>query len=954
MSRQHHNFIISKGDLLMTRLTSISRTYLLAAAATIAMVSLPEPAALAANPAQSSSSLSRAQNYFNRSDYRSAVIELRNALRANPNNAQARLLNAQVFIRLQQGIAAQTEVEAARKAGIPKDQTRTLMAEAMVLQRRYTDALEEGKAELVPVSYAAEAARIRGLAQLGLDQPDKAKAELFRAQQLDPRNVRVKLDLARYYATVKDRKSAEAAVDQALQFEPTNTKALVMKGDFTRSSKGLEKALPLFNQALQIDPNNLEALLERAATLTDLRRDKEAQADLTKIQSLSPDHPLSFYLQAVMAARARNFPKASALMARTKGVLDNYPPALLLQGVIAYEANNAQQAQTYLNKLLQQAPDSALGRRLYGASLLRNGDADGAINAIKPLLDKGAPDARLLALMASAYARKGAYNEAETYLEKAVTLDPRQAQLRSQLAMTRVAQGDNATALRDLQTVLKEDPKSLQALMLSALVNMRNGDFKAGYAAAQRLVTTYPDLAIGYNMRGAALLGQSNFKGAEADFRLALQKKPDYQEARRNLAQLLAATKRYDDARRELQKVLESDRGNVRALIQLANIASVQGKNQERVEWLRKAAASDPQSLEPRAQLIQAYLSVGDTSRALTEAASLERDFPENPSALELIGRAQGSANRFGEASRTFERLSRIVPDSVGARLLWGRALLSDKRTVEARRVYQRAMAIKNQDLSPILLDLMQLEVQDGKVDQAILYGNQLKRDYPKRNTGDFALGNLYMSVRQYDKAVAAFDAARKIQYTKPLAINLSQAYYALGKPDQAVATLRAYQKLAPNDVGMRIAVSDIYMRTKQYNQALAEYRSIGPSINKNPIILNNMAFIYGVMNDKRGVQLAEQANKLAPNVPEIIDTLGYLTIKQRGDAKRGLALIKQALAKRPTNPDIRYHYAYALRANGQAKEATAELQKLLAQYKTFDSANEARALLQQIKSSGR
>ena len=936
------------------RIRTISGAALVAATAALGTVAFAPQSAWADKPATSSSPLTRAQGHFNRGDYRAATIELRNALRANPNSVPARLLQARVYLRMQQGLPAQTEIEAARRAGAKKEATRALMAEAMVLQRRYADALEEAKADLVPAAYAAEAARVRGLAQMGLRKMDEAKAELLEAEKLAPKNEQVQLDLARYYVAARDRASAEAAVDKALSLNPRSVRALVMKGDIVRASQGLEKALPLFNQALAIDPQNLEARLERAATLTDLKRNKEALADLQRIDKAVPDHPLSLYLQAVMKVRERKFDEAEGLMTRTKGALGNFPPALLLQGVIAYERNNFQQAQTYLQDLLRVAPNHSLARRLYAATLLRTGDPDGAIQAAKPLLEKNTQDGRLLALVASAYARKGEFDEAETYLQKAVAVDPDQSALKTQLAMTRVAQGENTEALRDLDAVLQDDPKSMQALMMSALVKMRGGNFKEALTAADRLVKAYPDLGIGYNMRGAAYLGLNKIKEAETNFRAAIAKKPNYHEARRNLAQILVADKKYVEARRELMRALEADGQNAKTLMALSELARLEKKPQERIDWLKKAVATNRTEMAPRLRLIQAYLDAKKNQDALSEANALNRDFPDNPAALEAIGRTQLATGDLTAATATFEKLTKAAPNDVGARLLYARSLAQNKRIDAARRAYTMALNLKNQNLTQVYLDLMGLEARQGNLKQAIAHANALKAKYPKSTVADRALGDLYLGNRQWDKAIASYEAVRKQGMDRALGISLAQAYLNAGKQPQAVSVLQERLKKDPKDVAARIALADVHMRAKRYPQALAQYQALDEQTRASPAVLNNMAWIYGELKDKRAIATAEQAYKLSPKSPEVADTLGFLLVQQRVDMKRGLSLLQQAVKARPDNPDMRYHLAVALKANGKRAEAQRELENILSKHKSFDSLAQAQQALNQIKTAGR
>ena len=937
------------------RMRTISGAALVAATAALGTVALVPQGALADRAATSAQSpVERARAHYNRGDYRAATIELRNALRANPNSVPARLLQAQIHLKTGQGMPAQTELEAARRGGAKKEDTRHLMGEALVLQQRYADALEEVKSGVSP-AHAAAAARVRGMAQMGLRKPELAKAEFLEAQRLAPRSVDVQLDLARFYSSQRDRASAEAAVDKALALDPRNVRALILKGDLVRSSQGLAKALPLFNQAVQIDPQNIQARLERAATLTDLQRHQEALADLQRVDKVAPDMPLSLYLQAVMKVRDRKFDEAESLMARTKGMLGNFPPAMLLQGVIAYERNNLQQAQSSLRQLTQIAPNHALAQRLYAMTLMRMGDAEGTIKAAAPLVEKSPKDGRLLALLASAYARKGEYDKAETYLQRAVEADPEQSALKTQLAMTRVAQGENTEALRDLDAVLKEDPTSLQALMMSSLVKMRAGNFKDALLSADRLVKAHPNLAIGYNLRGAAFLGQSKIKEAESNFRAAIQKDPKYNEGRRNLAQVLMADGRTVEARRELMRALEGDGQNAKTLMVLADVARQEKKPDEQIEWLKKAVATNRTILTPRLRLIQAYLDGNKNQLALSEANAMSRDFPNNPAALEVIGRTQLAVKDPGAASATFERLTKAVPNDVNARILHARALAENKRTDAARRVYSMALNLKDQNVTQVYLDLMGLEAREGRFKEAIAHAKALKARYPKSGVADRALGDLYMGNRQWNEAIASYEAVRKQSgMDSTLAISLAQAYTYAKKQDQAIAVLNELLKKEPKNAAARIALADINLRTKRLPQALAHYNAMDEVTRNSPGVLNNMAWIYGQLKDNRAIPTAERAYKLAPKAPEVQDTLGFLLVEKRVDVKRGLSLIQQAVKARPNDPDMRYHLAVALNANGKPVEARQELENILSKHKSFDSLAMAQQTLQKIKAGGR
>jgi cellulose synthase operon protein C len=907
--------------------------------------------------AQQGGNLAAATAFYTSGNYRRAAETLKGLAAAAPKDPRIRVLQAKTYLGMQLGIAAQTAVESARQSGANRDETRPLMAEAMVQQRRFADALTEASAGSTIPDQIGESARVRGLAYLGLKQYDKASNELQLAERTDPRSVTTKLDLAKLYSVQRNIAKSEASVDAALQLQPRNIRALLIKGDITRSKPdgGMTKALPYFEQALQIDPQSMEGLIERAATYTDLRREPEAMADIGKLMKMAPEHPVALYLQAVMATRKQRFQDAGALMSRTKGALDTFPPALMLQGLISYETGNMEQATAYMSKVLEAAPNSVIARRLMGAALLRRGNPDEAINMLKPLFDTGQADSRLLALMGSAYARKNDFKTAEKYLVDAVQAEPKSSTLRTQLAMTRLALGQNVEASKDLKTVLAVDPKSLQAMVMSTLIDLRSRNFKGGLANAQKLVATYPNLPVGYNMLAAAYLGMGNLKESEKNFLAAVAKKPDYHEARRNLAQLYIVSKpaRFEDARRELNKVLATDRNNVKTMLLLGDVARMQGKTDEYVQWLQKAVAVNPKLLPTRLALVNAFMRTGDRTRAMNEIAAMNREFPDNLAVIETLGKAQASSGNFRDAITTFQQLSNKAPNNIAARQLLGRAQWSNKQRDEARKTFQRALGITN---APgrgfLLLDMMNLEAEAGNFEAALGYAGEMRKAFPGQNLADKTMGDLYMGNQQFAKAATSYEAAAKVGFDKVVALNLSRAYSRLQQTDKSVATLRRWQAGKPFDTGVGLAIGQIFIDSGNYPAAVREYEGITKSGQIDPSLLNNLAWVYDKTNDPKALATAQRAYKLAPDRPEIVDTLGWITLR-KVDKRQGLALIQKA-AEKLKDPSTQYHLAFALQANGRTREAITLLDTTLAKYKNFPDINQAKALLAQLKGAAR
>jgi Flp pilus assembly protein TadD len=111
---------------------------------------------------------------------------------------------------------------------------------------------------------------------------------------------------------------------------------------------------------------------------------------------------------------------------------------------------------------------------------------------------------------------------------------------------------------------------------------------------------------------------------------------------------------------------------------------------------------------------------------------------------------------------------------------------------------------------------------------------------------------------------------------------------------------------------------------------------------------LNNLAWLYARTNDPKARQVAEKAFQLAPNAPQVADTLGWVMTMQ-GDSVNAMKYLQQALAGLPDDPDVQYHYALALSRNSKPADARVMLQKVLASNADFESKGEAQQLLSRL-----
>lgn len=881
-----------------------------------------------ADASTSSAAYAKALALFQAGNVRGARVELLNAIKENPDNAAARLLNARVLLLRGDGVNAQTEIERAIKAGAPREFTYHLTANALFLQREFSKALDVAKPTRIPPQFQSYAARMRGRAQAALGADSEAAAEFERAARLAPSSPEALTDLARYQAGKRDAKAAVASVDRALAIAPGNVQALMLKGNLTRALVGLPQALPYFDKAIATDGNNIEALLERAATLGDMKREDAARADIAKVKGLAPNHPLALYLEAVLAARGGKMQEAQTLLSNTKGTLDRYPPAQMLQGMVAFQLGNTQQAAEAFKRVVAAAPNNPVALKLLAVTQLRLNDAPGALATLKPFVAVPNLDAGTLSLLGSAYARSGDFKTAQTYLERASTAAPGQKMLGTQLAMTKLAQGDLSGAEGQLQQVLRSDPNSLQALVTLAAVKLRERDYRGAGAAAQRIVESNPQLPIGYNLRGTAAIGLRNPKLAEINFRQALQRKADYVEARRNLAQILLATGRLDQGRAEVATLLQQKPNDLRAMLLMAELSGRANKPAERIDWLKRATTANPQAIEPKAALVQSYVAAGNFNQALTDASALARSNGDDPRVLQLLGGTQVAAKQLPAAIQTFERLVAQRPTDLGARIMLARVQTVANNIPAARATYQAALKLPGAAPEPVYQDLIGLDVRAKNFDGALANAEALKKATTQKVAADKLIGDINLAANRPRDALAAYTRVRAKNDSAPVATAIASAQARMGQPQAALATLEGYRKSKPKDPLGWAALADFHLQTRNYKAAITTYEAMraGGMAANDPGILNNLAWAYHRTGDRRALATAAAAYQGAPRAPAVQDTYGVILIDTRADVKKGLALLQQASKAVPVDPNIRFHLGAAYRANGMAADARREL----------------------------
>ena len=888
--------------------------------------------------------LADAQGYHAKGDDKSAVIQLKNALQKDASNGDARYLLGTIYSNNGNLAAAEDELHKALSSAREKDKVQNALGQIYLQRGEFQKIIDEMKP--VPAMKGEELAVLlvlRGDAYLGLNKQDDAGTSYAGALMAVPGFADAVLGQARLAAAGNKPDETMKLIDQVIAAKSDNVKAWLMKGDMLRAKADPEGAAKAYAQVLKIDGNNIAAHVNLASMALDAGKMDEAQKEIDALAKIQPNNLMGRYLQAMLHFREKKFAAARDDLEQVLKGAPDHMPSLLLMGAVSFELGSFEVAQKDLGRFVDAFPNNAYARKLLAQTLLKMKQPDGALKALGPMLNDAHADLQTDAIAADAYMQAGQYAKAVQYLEKAVAANPKNSDLRMQLGLARLAGGQTDGAIADLEAAARLDPAKLEAENALALTYLGKKDYDHALSTIQTMIMKDPKNPAYFNLQGAAYVGKNDIPGARKSFESAMTTSPGYVPAALNLGQL-DLKDNPEAARKRFEGVLSIDKSNVQAMLYLSAIAKNAGNDKEFVDWLEKATKANPAALQPWNMLTDYYLQQKNQKEAVAHAEAAANANPKSPEALDLLGSTQLAIGKMDDAVATYKKLLELVPRSPLANYRLGVALSAGKDVDAAANSFARALELKP-DYVEAADALVGTDIRAGKYAAALKVASDFQQRFPKAPEGLLLEGDVAMAQKEFEKASSAYGKAQAVGKTTVGAIKLHGALTLAGKVKQADDGLLQWLHVHPKDVMARNYMGDMLLREGNLKGAEEQYQAVLQVQPDNLAALNNLAVLYQKTNDPKAEEMARRAYKLAPEAPEIMDTLGWI-LAGKGDVKEGLDLLQKAVTLAPNAPDIHYHYAAALVKAGDKAKAKDELTKLVSSGKNFPQLQEAKALL--------
>lgn len=930
----------------------------LATAALLAGLAAPTPAPAAPPSVESQRRVDAAAKHMEKGDVPAAVIELKNAILADGGNSAARYELALLYLRLGDAAAAERELETARSRGFDEVKIMLPLARTYYVQRRFRDVTTRFDAAKLAGEARGDMLALQARAHIALQEHDKARVAIDAAlaENLDRPNVlaadttllRLKGDFA----------GAERQLDKAIAKEPDQPEFLVMKAELRQQQQDYAGAEALLSDVVRKYPNFLRAYTSRAIVYIVRDNPAGAASDIEYVLARDANNGIAQYLSAVMLARQQKYREAAQALINQPQLTENFPPAAYLLAASSFYDNRIEIARAWAQRYVARVPDDVSGAKLLAAIHLRQKSPAQAVDILERVVARHPDDADLKVRLANAYLDAGRSETALQMLEQGAARDPGNSSTQLALAVGQLRTGDVDDGTAQLQKVLEMNPGSVQANIMMVLTHLRGRTPEKALETTADMIKANPDDPNAYNLEGTVRLATNNHDGARKAFRTALEKDPGFTAAALNLARVEERSGNAAEARKWYEQALRMTPTSTTAFEGLAALALRGGDYDGAIKQYETAIARDPAAPTPRLRMIELLLQRPDNARALNAARDFVAAAPDNISALEALGRAQVASGDFVNGIGSYRRLANDAASNPEAHrrlgLVYVAAAAKEKQNAtaylgEARAAFDRAIAAAP-DHEAALSDRLKLEYDTKGAEAAVALGRDFVTQRPKSAVRLAVLGDAQSAARKPADAAATYQKAWDMLQDGAILRRLYAAMAQTGRGAEGLGLLKSWASKNPTDYDTRLMLASHYINARQYDSALQETEDMNKTMPGNPLVLNNLAWLYGEKNDPKAIAVAEEAYALAPRSSDVADTLGWLHV-QKGDAAKGAEILGKAHALAPERADIAYRYAVALDKRGDKPGARAALQKALAGKTPFNERPQAEALLKQLGS---
>lgn len=582
------------------------------------------------------------------------------------------------------------------------------------------------------------------------------------------------------------------------------------------------------------------------------------------------------------------------------------------------------------------------------------------------------------------------------HLRKMARLFPENERVRSTLFGWFIQQSDlegAETFLRDLVDQNSDAPYEPSIAVVQFLRETKGVD--AAKQELKRLVDEGgPDAPMYRGLRASLEFDEGKRDEAMTELERIVDETPasdQMRDLRVTLARMMEVTGSNVGARAQIEKVLEQDASQVKALKMQAGWLIEDDKPGEAIAALRSALDQEPRDSEALTLMAQAHLRDGsrdlagerlalavevsnqaaseslryaeflaednDLDAAETVLISAIRRAPDTAILLTSLGDLYLRQADWPRAQDIIDQLRLIGTDQTlrTANALHATILLRQEKTDESIAFLQGLIDTGAADFRASAL-IVRSRLQNGEIEDAATYLDTQISDNPDNDDLKYLRAGVYVIAGDNESAEALY---RDIVARNPTSTQVVQALYSLlrrtGQTDAATQALNAGLTQTPKSLNLLWIKAGELEAAGDVEGAISVYEALYESDSNNLIVANNLASLITAHRNSaadldRAFVIARRlrGTKVAP----FQDTYGWIE-QRRGNTEEALRYLKPAAEGLPDDPLVQFHLAMAYIAAEDIENARKQLERTLelagdSNLEQFQTAREALAALPQ------
>lgn len=897
-----------------------------------------------------------ALKHYNSERYDEAVIQLKNAFQENPRFLPALVLLGKTYLETGNPAAAETAFSDAIELGADPSLVAIPLANSFLRQFKHDLLLSQTVDETLPDTIEAELHVIRARAALEINNSPVVDQSIAAAERLDPYSAQLLALKATLLMRSGKLKEAQELSVRLTDVYPQSITALLTSASLKHLQGDLEGALEGYSKIIALDPKSHDARIARIGLLMDLNRDANSEGDFTALAESASSDPRISYLRAVSFAKAGDEAASTAALNETLNILDLLGPEiygrnlqlLMVAGIANYSMNNFESARNHLETYAKASPNELAPQRLLATIYMRTGEYRSAVNILKNMLSLWPDDPQLLNMLAQAYDRAGDHQLSVLTFEKALSQSQDNPALQQQLAISKMSAGNLEQGLEELNNLFFSDESNTASGLALAVTLLNQQKYDEALNVTRKLAEQNPDDIAKQNLLAISLVGLGELAEAKTLLLSILKTAPDNVSVKRNLVKLEIRQQNFAAAKSLLDELLSTNKNDPEIMLEMARYHAAQENLSDALRWAKSAASAAPKSFAINSYLIDLYLQNGDNKEALKVALDQEALHGNNLYVLESQARVLLAAE---EKTKLLSLLRQMATEAeFNTQWLFKIAQYQIRANSLDEASYTLFRAIQgnpNHFQSRVLLT--EVELQLGRLDQALNHAKQLINDFPQASEGYQLVGDVRMERRQFSHALDSYKNALAVGANSKLVLRVHIAQRFNNEHAKAQATLSNWLVKNPHDLTVKNALAEFYLSTANVKAAADIYREL-IATTPSPALYNNLAFaLYKLGELNEAINYARKAYKQAPDDPLVNDTLGWLLAENKLPSE-GLPFLREAVTRSSDKPEIRYHLAVVLHQLGRNKEALGELKIAIASKLNFEGYTEAVDLLKKLE----